>query len=178
MFLWQNIRFAFYFSIMLQCNESWGESEDITQWHSSSVISVAAIFWLLCLTIEYSFVVYNVSALPLNESKIEVELQHLSPGQDYEVWIRAMTAVGPGNKTTMRFKTNHHENFGSTIYFCSGVILLFYNWIGDKYWSLATFSLSFRLLESFGICLFLLYLFDCCNMVSNTLLLGFCYIFS
>lgn len=56
-----------------------------------------------------------MSALPLDESKTEMMLQHLSPGQEYEVWIRAVTAVGPGEKTTLRFKTKYHEHFGIAI---------------------------------------------------------------
>lgn len=60
------------------------------------------------------FLVYNVSAPPLDQSKSEMVLQHLSPGQEYEAWIRAMTAAGPGEKTTLRFKTKHQEYFGIT----------------------------------------------------------------
>lgn len=54
---------------------------------------------------------YNVSALPQHENKT-FQLQHLSPGQDYEVWIRAVTAAGAGEKATARFRTKHHEHFG------------------------------------------------------------------
>lgn len=56
--------------------------------------------------------VYNISALPLDQSKTEIVLQPLSPGQEYEAWIRATTAAGPGEKTTLRFKTKHQEYFG------------------------------------------------------------------
>lgn len=71
------------------------------------------IFGFLYFTIVL-FIVYNVSALPLDQSKTEKVLQHLSPGQEYEAWIRAMTAAGPGEKTTLRFKTKHQEYFGMT----------------------------------------------------------------
>ncbi|KAF7658629.1 hypothetical protein LDENG_00010260 [Lucifuga dentata] len=52
--------------------------------------------------------VYNVSASPPHENKTFV-LQHLSPGQEYEVWIRAVTVAGPGASTTQRFKTKDQE---------------------------------------------------------------------
>ncbi|XP_034449120.1 interleukin 12 receptor, beta 2a, like isoform X1 [Hippoglossus hippoglossus] len=37
-------------------------------------------------------------------------LKHLSPGQEYEVWIRAVTKAGPGAKATTTFKTES-ENY-------------------------------------------------------------------
>lgn len=40
------------------------------------------------------------------------ELQHLTPGQEYQVWIRAVTAAGPGENSTTRFKTKDDENYG------------------------------------------------------------------
>lgn len=55
--------------------------------------------------------VYNVSASPQNENKT-FKLQHLSPGQEYEVRIRAVTAAGPGENATAKFKTNHREDLG------------------------------------------------------------------
>lgn len=53
-----------------------------------------------------------MSAPPLDQNKMEMVLQHLNPGQEYEVWIRAMTAAGPGEKATLRFKTKHQEYIG------------------------------------------------------------------
>lgn len=53
-----------------------------------------------------------MSALSPDQCKTEKVLQHLNPGQEYEAWIRAMTAAGPGEKTTLRFKTKHQEYFG------------------------------------------------------------------
>lgn len=54
---------------------------------------------------------YNVSALPQHENET-FQLLHLSPGQEYDVWIRAVTAAGPGENATVTFKTKHHEYFG------------------------------------------------------------------
>ncbi|XP_073351307.1 interleukin 12 receptor, beta 2a, like [Pagrus major] len=48
--------------------------------------------------------VYNVSA-----SHREFPLQNLSSGQEYEVWIRAVSVVGNGEKATLHFETKHHE---------------------------------------------------------------------
>ncbi|XP_041813929.1 interleukin 12 receptor, beta 2a, like [Chelmon rostratus] len=56
--------------------------------------------------------VYNVSTSPQHENKtFSHQLSDLSPGQEYEVWVRAVTAVGPGEMVTTRFKTQHHEYF-------------------------------------------------------------------
>ena len=60
-----------------------------------------------------SLLVYNVNASSQHESKT-FKLLHLSPGQEYEVRIRAVTAAGPGANTTAKFKTKHHEDFGIT----------------------------------------------------------------
>ncbi|XP_044036321.1 interleukin 12 receptor, beta 2a, like isoform X2 [Siniperca chuatsi] len=67
--------------------------------------------------------VYNVSASPQHENKT-FELLHLSPGQEYEVWIRAVTVAGPGENTTTRFKTKHHEDFALLILVLLGLIIL------------------------------------------------------
>lgn len=56
--------------------------------------------------------------------KTEMVLQHLSPGQEYEAWIRAMAAVGPGEKTSLRFKTKHQEYFGILIQFLFNLFIL------------------------------------------------------
>ncbi|KAM6965905.1 interleukin 12 receptor, beta 2a, like [Tautogolabrus adspersus] len=45
--------------------------------------------------------VYNVSASKTSE------LLHLSPGHKYEVWIRAVTAAGPGEHSTITFHQKH-----------------------------------------------------------------------
>ncbi|XP_051905350.1 interleukin 12 receptor, beta 2a, like isoform X1 [Hippocampus zosterae] len=55
--------------------------------------------------------VYNVSAQPQDENKT-FELPNLSPGQEYEVWIKAVTKAGPGANVTTSFITKqqeHHE---------------------------------------------------------------------
>lgn len=62
-----------------------------------------------------SLLVYNVSASPQHEKKTFL-LQHLSPSQEYTVWVRAVTAAGPGAKTTQRFKTKEQEGFGSALH--------------------------------------------------------------
>ncbi|XP_035471460.2 interleukin 12 receptor, beta 2a, like isoform X1 [Scophthalmus maximus] len=54
--------------------------------------------------------VYNASTSPQYENGT-CELNHLSPGQEYEVWIQAVTAAGPGARATARFKTKQHENY-------------------------------------------------------------------
>ncbi|XP_041831845.1 interleukin 12 receptor, beta 2a, like [Melanotaenia boesemani] len=58
--------------------------------------------------------VYNVSVTPQHENNT-FKLSELNPGQDYEVWIRAVTAVGPGAKVTMRFKTVQHKRFENIV---------------------------------------------------------------
>lgn len=63
---------------------------------------------------------YNASTSPQYENGT-CELNHLSPGQEYEVWIQAVTAAGPGARATARFKTKQHENYG-TVKFQIGVI--------------------------------------------------------
>ncbi|XP_036943815.1 interleukin 12 receptor, beta 2a, like [Acanthopagrus latus] len=52
--------------------------------------------------------VYNVSASCRNFT-----LQHLSPGQKYGVWIRAVSARGPGENVTVTFETKHLEEFAN-----------------------------------------------------------------
>ncbi|XP_019958364.2 granulocyte colony-stimulating factor receptor-like isoform X3 [Paralichthys olivaceus] len=51
----------------------------------------------------------NVSASPKSQNET-FKLKHLSPGQDYEVWIRAMNKAGPGANATTTFKTQQREN--------------------------------------------------------------------
>ncbi|XP_072225124.1 interleukin 12 receptor, beta 2a, like isoform X2 [Leuresthes tenuis] len=48
--------------------------------------------------------VYNISVSPGHGNKT-FKLQDLNPGQDYKVWIRAVTAAGPGDTFTKMFKT-------------------------------------------------------------------------
>ncbi|XP_070704071.1 interleukin 12 receptor, beta 2a, like [Pempheris klunzingeri] len=54
--------------------------------------------------------VYNVSASPQHGNRT-FKLLHLNPGQAYEVWIRAVTAAGPGENVTTRFSANNHEDY-------------------------------------------------------------------
>ncbi|KAM7386737.1 hypothetical protein PAMA_009387 [Pampus argenteus] len=56
-------------------------------------------------------VVYNVNVSRQHENQA-FQMSHLSPDQDYVVWIRAVTAAGPGANATARFKTKHKENYG------------------------------------------------------------------
>ncbi|XP_031168540.1 interleukin 12 receptor, beta 2a, like isoform X1 [Sander lucioperca] len=58
--------------------------------------------------------VYNVNASSQHENKT-FKLLHLSPGQEYEVRLRAVTAAGPGANATAKFKTKHHEDFALLI---------------------------------------------------------------
>lgn len=56
---------------------------------------------------------YNVSVTP-DAGNMTYTLTGLSPAQEYEVWIRAVTAAGPGSNVTTTFKTKHSEDFGMT----------------------------------------------------------------
>nr|XP_040046419.1 interleukin 12 receptor, beta 2a, like [Gasterosteus aculeatus aculeatus] len=67
--------------------------------------------------------VFNVSVSP-QQKKQTFELRRLSPGQDYEVRIRAVTPAGPGANETAKFKTNHHEPFEHIIALVLGAVLL------------------------------------------------------
>ncbi|KAF1379394.1 hypothetical protein PFLUV_G00175610 [Perca fluviatilis] len=67
--------------------------------------------------------VYNVNASSQHESKT-FKLLHLSPGQEYEVRIRAVTAAGPGANTTAKFKTKHHEDFALLIAIVLGTLFV------------------------------------------------------
>ncbi|KAM3597330.1 uncharacterized protein V6R79_003164 [Siganus canaliculatus] len=53
--------------------------------------------------------VYNASAS--QQESWTYKLQQLSPGQEYEVWIRAVTVAGPGEKNAVRFNTTDNEKF-------------------------------------------------------------------
>uniref|UniRef100_A0A146XXN1 Interleukin-12 receptor subunit beta-2 n=1 Tax=Fundulus heteroclitus TaxID=8078 RepID=A0A146XXN1_FUNHE len=53
--------------------------------------------------------VYNVNATP-DHGSMTYKLD-LSPGQEYTIWIRAVTVAGPGEKATTTFKINHHEGY-------------------------------------------------------------------
>ncbi|XP_063759628.1 interleukin 12 receptor, beta 2a, like isoform X3 [Eleginops maclovinus] len=57
--------------------------------------------------------VYNVSAS--QKHKYTFKLEHLTPEQDYEVRIRAVTVAGPGENATSKFKTNSHEDLAHRI---------------------------------------------------------------
>ncbi|KAM8844278.1 interleukin 12 receptor, beta 2a, like isoform 1-T1 [Spinachia spinachia] len=65
----------------------------------------------------------NVSVSPQQENQT-FELRPLSPGQDYEVGIRAVTLAGPGAHETAKFKTKHHEHFAQIIAVVLGIFLL------------------------------------------------------
>ncbi|KAM9392839.1 interleukin 12 receptor, beta 2a, like isoform 2-T2 [Pholidichthys leucotaenia] len=52
--------------------------------------------------------VYNVSAFLEHHSRT-FTLSRLSPGRKYVVWIRAVTAAGPGQNVTTRFTTKTNE---------------------------------------------------------------------
>ncbi|XP_032394305.1 interleukin 12 receptor, beta 2a, like isoform X1 [Etheostoma spectabile] len=67
--------------------------------------------------------VYNVSASSQHESET-FKLLHLSPGQEYEVRIRAVTAAGPGENATAKFKTKHHEDFALIIAIVVGILFV------------------------------------------------------
>ncbi|KAM7372109.1 hypothetical protein PAMP_009303 [Pampus punctatissimus] len=59
-------------------------------------------------------VVYNVNPSQQHENQA-FQMPHLSPDQDYVVWIRAVTAAGPGANATVRFKTKLKENYAHLI---------------------------------------------------------------
>ncbi|XP_047428092.1 interleukin 12 receptor, beta 2a, like [Mugil cephalus] len=67
--------------------------------------------------------VYNVSASPQHGNQT-FKLLHLTPGQEYEVWIKAVTAVGAGANHTISFKTKHHEDFARLIPVMTGIFML------------------------------------------------------
>ncbi|XP_056264003.1 interleukin 12 receptor, beta 2a, like isoform X2 [Pseudoliparis swirei] len=67
--------------------------------------------------------VYNASVSPQRDNET-FQLLHLSPGQEYEVRIRAVTAAGPGANETAKFKTKHHEHFGHLVAVVLGINLL------------------------------------------------------
>ncbi|KAM8824631.1 interleukin 12 receptor, beta 2a, like isoform 1-T2 [Synchiropus picturatus] len=62
--------------------------------------------------------VHNVSAVPHNENRT-FELKGLSPGRNYEVWIKAVTVAGPGANVTAKFKTKSEEQ---TVHFILAVL--------------------------------------------------------
>lgn len=75
--------------------------------------------------------VHNVSALPHHGNKT-FELKHLSPGRDYKVWIKAVTAAGPGENASASFKTKHQKQtapFVLTLLVSSLLIVAFGAWI-------------------------------------------------
>ncbi|KAL6102798.1 uncharacterized protein ACO6RY_02336 [Pungitius sinensis] len=67
--------------------------------------------------------VFNVSVSPQQKNQT-FELPGLSPGQDYEVRIRAVTPAGPGANETTKFKTKHHEHFEHIIPVVFGIFFL------------------------------------------------------
>ncbi|XP_078140932.1 interleukin 12 receptor, beta 2a, like [Centroberyx gerrardi] len=70
---------------------------------------------ILCYQIGVDQQVNNVSASPQHDNMTFV-LEHLRPGQEYEVWTRAVTEAGPGANATTRFKTKDQEAFGYIIH--------------------------------------------------------------
>ncbi|XP_029365342.1 interleukin 12 receptor, beta 2a, like isoform X2 [Echeneis naucrates] len=52
----------------------------------------------------------NVSASTQHENGT-FQLKHLTPGQEYKVWIRAVTGAGPGGNYTVTFKTMPDGNY-------------------------------------------------------------------
>ncbi|XP_041673064.1 interleukin 12 receptor, beta 2a, like [Cheilinus undulatus] len=56
--------------------------------------------------------VYNVSA---SKTSKQLDLRSGYPGQEYKVWIRAVTAAGPGTNSTISFKKPHHNGYLNTI---------------------------------------------------------------
>ncbi|XP_022071259.2 interleukin 12 receptor, beta 2a, like [Acanthochromis polyacanthus] len=69
--------------------------------------------------------VYNISASPQHEG-MTFKLQDLRPGQDYEVWIKAVTMAGPGKSATKSFKTKKSEN-GQLTAIMLGVLLVVFS---------------------------------------------------
>ena len=55
---------------------------------------------------------YNLSEHQGDKDR-SFRLDYLDPGQNYEVWIRAITDAGPGPKSTVTFKTEDLEGFGT-----------------------------------------------------------------
>lgn len=43
------------------------------------------------------------------------KLEDLSPGEVYDVWIRAVNEAGPGENATRKFTTKEREDFGKKI---------------------------------------------------------------
>lgn len=58
--------------------------------------------------------VHEVPVSPQHESQT-YELQDLTPNQEYEVWIKAVTKAGPGANVTTRFNTKREESFALII---------------------------------------------------------------
>ncbi|KAK5608335.1 Transportin-2 [Crenichthys baileyi] len=58
--------------------------------------------------------VYNVSGTP-DKGNMTLKLRDLSPGQEYKVWIRAVTVAGPGAAVTTTFTINHDEDYVNLI---------------------------------------------------------------
>ncbi|KAF3846472.1 hypothetical protein F7725_003550, partial [Dissostichus mawsoni] len=58
--------------------------------------------------------VHNVSVSPQHDNTYKLE--NLNPEQDYEVRVRAVTAAGPGENATAKFKTKHGEDYAHLIF--------------------------------------------------------------
>lgn len=57
---------------------------------------------------------HELNALPQDQN-MTFQLKNLSPGRKYDVWIRAVNAAGPGEKSTSRFITKDPEHSGTDI---------------------------------------------------------------
>ncbi|XP_026181536.1 interleukin 12 receptor, beta 2a, like [Mastacembelus armatus] len=68
--------------------------------------------------------VYNVNA-SLHHDNTTFQLKRLSPGQEYDVWIKAVTKAGPGPNVTILFKTKQHDNDVHLILILPVVVVLF-----------------------------------------------------
>ncbi|MEQ2180191.1 hypothetical protein GOODEAATRI_033183, partial [Goodea atripinnis] len=75
--------------------------------------------------------IYNVSVTP-DQGNMTFKLQDVSPGQEYKVWIRAVTVAGPGAEVTTTFKINHDEDYVYLI--VTVVVLVFLCLFGCMLW--------------------------------------------
>ena len=76
---------------------------------SLSSLSLSLSLSLSPLSLSLSLSVYNVS-VPQGIENQSLLLERLNNGQEYMVWIRAMTAAGPGPNSTMLIKTQDLEH--------------------------------------------------------------------
>ncbi|KAM4598137.1 interleukin-12 receptor subunit beta-2-like isoform 2-T2 [Polymixia lowei] len=72
-------------------------------WESIPLLQRKGVILLYQIGVD-SKEVYNVSVHPRHKNMTFL-LEHLNPGQDYEVWISAVTEAGTGPMASTRFKT-------------------------------------------------------------------------